>query len=93
MNSSVQVIKMDTLDFDDGIVCPNCGSKQTEQSRLVRDEWFCFLCGIFWNPKGDYMNNETKKATLALLEAIMYGIVMGIILAVMLIIICGIVYL
>jgi len=44
---------MHPFDFDDGIECPNCGSTQTEESRHVKGNWFCFLCGTIWNPEGD----------------------------------------
>ena len=48
--------------FDNGIECPNCGFTQTEPSRHNKKKWFCFLCGMIWNPEEESEYDQGAEA-------------------------------
>jgi hypothetical protein len=49
---------MSEYEQDEGLECPMCGFTQTEPDKHKENHWFCFLCGVVWNPETEMYDSD-----------------------------------
>ena len=47
-------------DDEGGIECEMCGFTQTAPDIHKEDCWFCYLCGVTWNPDKEHYNEALE---------------------------------
>ena len=40
--------------------CPMCGFNKTDPSRHEKGKWFCYLCGVTWNPETENYDHDLE---------------------------------